>query len=85
MKESPFLFFRSNPALFHWDFRDGAFRDSRLFPRPEPKILTLGDPHFGNFGSFKGPDGKAVWGLNDYDQVGITLRRSTRGNRVQPF
>src|SRR2546430_1187024 len=27
-------------------------------------------PHHANFGTFRAPDGHAVWGLSDYDQTG---------------
>jgi len=63
-------FFSANPALFYADL-NGAFADKKsLLGRPAPNLLIDGDAHLGNFGTFRGADGHAVWGLNDFDQAG---------------
>ncbi|MFE8596597.1 DUF2252 family protein [Archangium violaceum] len=69
MRESASSFFRTMPALFHEDLR-GPWQDaSRLLDRPAPRMLVVGDMHIGNLGTVRGPEGKAVWGLNDFDQA----------------
>ncbi|TSC34479.1 DUF2252 family protein [Corallococcus sp. Z5C101001] len=70
MRESPSAMFRAMPALFHSDVRGPYAQGTRLTDRPAPDIRVVGDPHVGNLGTFRGPDGKAVWGLNDFDQTG---------------
>lgn len=70
MRESPSAFFRMMPALFHEDLRGPYSATSQLLPRPAPRILVAGDAHIQNFGTFRGPEGRAVWGLNDFDQAG---------------
>ncbi|MGZ3457484.1 MAG: DUF2252 family protein, partial [Archangium sp.] len=69
MRTSASSFFRAMPALFHEDLR-GPWRDaSRLVDPPAPRLPVVGDMHIGNVGTFRGPEGKAVWGLNDFDQA----------------
>jgi uncharacterized protein (DUF2252 family) len=70
LKQGPHGFYRGNPALFFADVR-GAFAGwCDLLGRSAPRIVIAGDPHLGNFGTFRGADGSAVWGLNDFDQGG---------------
>ncbi|GMT99647.1 DUF2252 domain-containing protein [Corallococcus caeni] len=70
MRESPSALFRAMPALFQADLRGPYAREARLTDRPAPDIRVVGDAHVGNLGTFRGPEGKAVWGLNDFDQTG---------------
>ncbi|NTX55519.1 DUF2252 family protein [Myxococcus sp. CA039A] len=70
MRERPSSFFRMMPALFHADLRGPYFAEARLVDRPAPRIPVVGDAHVGNLGTFRGPEGKPVWGLNDFDQAG---------------
>ncbi|MCP3065373.1 DUF2252 domain-containing protein [Myxococcus sp. K38C18041901] len=70
MRERPSSFFRMMPALFHADLKGPFAAEARLVDRPAPRILVVGDAHVGNLGTFRGPDGKPVWGLNDFDQAG---------------
>ena len=70
MRESPAAMFRAMPALFHADLRGPYAQAAKLVDRPAPDILVVGDAHVGNLGTFRGPEGKAVWGLNDFDQAG---------------
>jgi uncharacterized protein (DUF2252 family) len=63
-------FLRVNPSLF-WRDVEGPFRQlSRLLPNECPKMQVIGDVHLGNFGTFRGPKGQTLWGLNDYDMAG---------------
>ncbi len=43
----------------------------RAAPDPAPSVPILGDCHALNAGTFRGPDGRTVWGLNDFDQAGV--------------
>lgn len=70
MRESASMFFRAMPALFHDDLRGPWGSASHLLDRPAPRVLVVGDAHVGNLGTFRGPEGRAVWGLNDFDQAG---------------
>lgn len=71
MRESPSAFFRMVPALFHEDLRGPYAASAKLLDRPAPRIPVVGDMHIDNFGTLRGPEGKAVWGLNDFDQAGV--------------
>lgn len=68
--DDSFGFFRGMPALFISDLKGPFAEASVLFDRPAPEGLIDGDPHLGNFGTLRGPDGAAVWGLDDFDQGG---------------
>ncbi len=70
MRDSPSAFFRMMPALFHEDLRGPYATSAKLLDRPAPRILAVGDMHIDNLGTLRGPEGKAVWGLNDFDQAG---------------
>src|SRR5439155_5645049 len=63
MKRSQIEFFRANHALFFMDMRQAY--DAPLLGRPAPQITIGGDTHLGNFGVIRGPDGKAVFAMND--------------------
>ncbi|MFY0564681.1 DUF2252 family protein [Archangium lansingense] len=69
MRESASAFFRMMPALFHEDLRGPWQEASRLLDRPAPRMPVVGDMHIGNLGTVRGPEGNAVWGLNDFDQA----------------
>jgi uncharacterized protein (DUF2252 family) len=71
MRESASLLFRAMPALFHEDLRGAWASEARLLERPAPQVPVVGDAHLGNLGTFRGPKGESVWGLNDFDQAGI--------------
>ncbi len=65
MKESIFRFFR---ATF--------YRFAQLWPdvcsecADAPKVLAVGDLHLENFGTWRDIEGRLVWGINDFDEVG---------------
>ena len=69
MAESSHTFFRASPALFYHDLKTTYSKASRLLDTPAPNVPIVGDLHFGNSGTFRGPEGKAVWGFNDFDQA----------------
>lgn len=71
MAEDSHTFFRATPALFYHDLQSTYLERSRLLPETPPSVAIVGDAHILNAGSFRGPDGKAVWGLNDFDQAEV--------------
>lgn len=71
MRESAHAFFRATPALFYHDLHGSFSESSRLLPDPAPQVAIVGDAHVLNVGTFRGPDGYAVWGLNDFDQAAL--------------
>jgi hypothetical protein len=56
-------------------FRATFYRWSQLFPEvcPEcadaPQVLAVGDLHVENFGTWRDPEGRLIWGINDFDEV----------------
>jgi uncharacterized protein (DUF2252 family) len=71
MAESSFVLFRAMPALFYKDIKGEFASSAKLLNSTTPSIIINGDMHIENFGTFRGPDGKAVWGINDFDQSGV--------------
>jgi len=67
MRDSVLSFYRATPALFFNDIFGSYSEKSSLLPNP-PAIVINGDTHIGNFGIVKSPEGKAIWGINDFDQ-----------------
>jgi len=51
------------------------YRWAQLYPAlcPElvdaPKVLSVGDLHAENFGTWRDTDGRLVWGINDFDEA----------------
>jgi Uncharacterized protein conserved in bacteria (DUF2252) len=64
MAESAFSFLRA--TFYRW---------VQLFPQvcPDlqrvPRILSVGDLHVENFGTWRDADGRLVWGINDFDEA----------------
>lgn len=71
MAESSHAFFRASPALFYHDLQSTYSERSRLLPEVAPRLAIVGDAHLLNAGTFRGPEGTPVWGLNDFDQAEI--------------
>lgn len=71
MAESAHSFFRGIPALFFSDLQSTFLERSKLLPEAAPSVAILGDAHVLNAGTFRGPNGGAVWGLNDFDQTEV--------------
>lgn len=64
MCESPFMFLRA--TYFRW-----AKQMPVLFPNlmDALKVLSVGDLHSENFGTWRDEDGRAIWGVNDFDEA----------------
>jgi uncharacterized protein (DUF2252 family) len=70
MRESAMMFLKANPALFYEDVRGPYAAKTQLLSRPCPTGTLVADAHILNFGTLRSPEGKMVWGLNDFDQSG---------------
>lgn len=71
MSQDSHTFFRVVPALFYHDLQSTYLERSRLLPEPAPRVGIVGDAHVLNVGTFRSPEGKVVWGLNDFDQAEV--------------
>ncbi len=63
---NPFSFLR---GTFYW----WLHRWDQLMPAPvrqAPAILSVGDLHLENFGTWRDGEGRLVWGVNDFDEAG---------------
>jgi Uncharacterized protein conserved in bacteria (DUF2252) len=64
MAESPFVFLRG--TFYRW---------VELFPSvcaelmDSPHLMGIGDLHIENFGTWRDPEGRLVWGVNDLDEA----------------
>jgi len=64
MSESPFVFLRA--TFYRW---------VELFPSvcgdltELPHLTAVGDLHIENFGTWRDPEGRLVWGVNDFDEA----------------
>jgi hypothetical protein len=66
MKDSPFMFLRA--TYFRWAGKIGT-----LCPElaDAPRVLSIGDLHLENFGTWRDADGRFVWGVNDFDEAAV--------------
>lgn len=66
MEKSPFVFLRA--TFFRW-----AKRIEKICPQPSdvPWVLSVGDAHTENFGTWRDAEGRLVWGINDFDEAAI--------------
>ncbi len=66
MKQSPFVFLRA--TYFRW-----ARRIERICPDLDdaPAVLSVGDLHLENFGTWRDAEGRLVWGVNDFDEATV--------------
>lgn len=65
MRESAFVFLRGT----YWRWAECV---RELFPDEEtrtPVVLSVGDIHLENFGTWRDVDGRLVWGINDFDEA----------------
>jgi len=64
MKKSAFVFLRA--TCFRW-----AMTIESLCPElaTAPAVLSVGDAHIENFGSWRDREGRLVWGANDFDEA----------------
>jgi hypothetical protein len=64
MAESEFSFFRA--TFYRWlQLWEEVCADLRRAPH----ILSVGDLHVENFGTWRDTDGRLVWGVNDFDEA----------------
>jgi uncharacterized protein (DUF2252 family) len=66
MKRNAFVFLRA--TYFRW-----AKRIEALCPelRDAPRVLSVGDTHTENFGTWRDAEGRLVWGINDFDDAAV--------------
>jgi len=66
MNKSAFVFLRA--TFFRWakiiENQDLCFDLSNA-----PRVLSIGDAHVENFGSWRDDEGRFVWGANDFDEA----------------
>jgi hypothetical protein len=66
MKKNAFVFLRA--TFFRW-----AKRIETLCPelKDAPSVLSVGDTHTENFGTWRDAEGRLVWGINDFDEAAV--------------
>src|SRR5215510_4380176 len=66
MKKDEFIFLRA--TFFRW-----AGQIEALCPdlADAPAVLSLGDAHIENFGTWRDDEGRLVWGANDFDEASV--------------
>ncbi|MBB3592844.1 hypothetical protein FHX08_003188 [Rhizobium sp. BK529] len=66
MREKAFSFLRAT----YWRWAEVIYN-----VKPElaemPQVLSIGDTHLGNFGTWRDIEGRLVWGANDFDDAAI--------------
>jgi hypothetical protein len=64
MRKNPFVFLRA--TFFRW-----STQIEELCPdlAAAPKVLSIGDTHVENFGTWRDGEGRLVWGANDFDEA----------------
>lgn len=64
MAEEPFAFFRATfyRWLQHWERECSGVTNA-------PKLLSVGDLHIENFGTWRDEEGRLIWGVNDLDET----------------
>ena len=66
MRESPFIFLRA--TYFRWARKIGDWCPELM---DAPRVLSIGDLHLENFGTWRDADGRLVWGINDFDEAAV--------------
>jgi hypothetical protein len=64
MRADPFLFFRA--TYYRWA-QLWLEHHGKLARAPE--VLSVGDLHLENFGTWRDAEGRLVWGVNDFDEA----------------
>ncbi|ESX49030.1 DUF2252 domain-containing protein [Mesorhizobium sp. C416B] len=66
MRKNPFTFLRA--TFFRW-----AREIAKICPElaNAPSVLSVGDTHTENFGTWRDADARLVWGVNDFDEAAI--------------
>ena len=67
MAKSPFTLLRA--SAFRW-----ARKIEAICPElaDAPQVLSVGDAHLENFGTWRDAEGRLVWGVNDFDEAAVT-------------
>src|SRR5207253_4765315 len=66
MRESAFVFLRA--TVCRWAKRvEGIGADLAK----TPPVLSVGDLHLENFGTWRDAEGRLVWGVNDFDEAAV--------------
>src|SRR5712675_3067840 len=66
MKKSAFMFLRA--TYFRWARKIGDWCPELM---DAPQLLSVGDMHLENFGTWRDADGRFVWGVNDFDEAAV--------------
>jgi hypothetical protein len=66
MKKSAFIFLRA--TYFRWAKQIGKWCPELM---DAPQVLSVGDLHLENFGTWRDADGRLVWGVNDFDEAAV--------------
>lgn len=66
MKKSAFIFLRA--TYFRWARKIGELCPELM---DAPQVLSVGDLHLENFGTWRDADGRMVWGVNDFDEAAV--------------
>jgi hypothetical protein len=66
MKKSAFIFLRA--TYFRWAKKIPTHCPELM---DAPQVLSIGDLHLENFGTWRDADGRLVWGVNDFDEAAI--------------
>ncbi|WP_174297039.1 DUF2252 family protein [Sphingomonas bacterium] len=66
MRSSAFAFLRA--TYWRWSETIGSICPEALLV---PPILSIGDTHLENFGTWRDADGRLVWGANDFDEAAV--------------
>ncbi|WP_439365385.1 DUF2252 family protein [Bradyrhizobium sp. DASA03005] len=66
MQKDAFTFLRA--TFFRW-----ARRIEKLCPKLKdaPAVLSVGDTHIENYGTWRDAEGRLVWGINDFDEAAV--------------
>ena len=64
MAEDAFPFFRA--TFYRWIQLFNEVCEDLL---SVPQVLGIGDLHVENFGTWRDPEGRLIWGVNDFDEV----------------
>ena len=64
MRSDPFLFFRATYYRWAQLWIEHCPKLARA-----PEVLSVGDLHLENFGTWRDAEGRLVWGVNDFDEA----------------
>jgi len=64
MDESPFVFLRA--TYYRWAQQWGAAVSDVA---AAPEVISVGDLHMENFGTWRDAEGRLIWGINDFDEA----------------